>query len=189
MYGCLSWACSGTTRRMRNRPFDAVLLRRDGGNWEVPPGGWASQEDHERVLRAVIRAVWPDREPTWPAFLEGGGGAPHHGCGCQQMAPPGFAQRPHPVALPPAEPATAAAPAPTKATTQVTAAPRPPRRWARGAGEGTVPREAPTRGAGPRDPHPPTVRRGGGARATSSGGGDGGNECEGRPTAPQPTNR
>ena len=38
------------------------------------PGGWAAPEDHERVLRAVIRAAWPNREPTWPAFLEGGAG-------------------------------------------------------------------------------------------------------------------
>ena len=72
VYGWLSWACSGTTRWMRNRPFDAVLLRRDGGNQEVPLGGWAAPEDHDRVLWAVVRAVWPDREPTWPAFLEGG---------------------------------------------------------------------------------------------------------------------
>ena len=72
VYEWLSWASSGTTRGMRNRTFDAVLLRRDGGNQEVPPGGWAAPEDHERVLRAVIRAAWPDREPTWPAFLEGG---------------------------------------------------------------------------------------------------------------------
>ena len=72
VYGWWSWACSGTTRGMRNRPFDAVLLRRDRGNREVPPGGWTAPEDHERVLRAVIRAAWPDREPTWPAFLEGG---------------------------------------------------------------------------------------------------------------------
>ena len=34
------------------------------------PGGWAAPEDHERVLWSVIRAAWPDREPTWPAFLE-----------------------------------------------------------------------------------------------------------------------
>ena len=72
VYGWLSWACSGTTRGMRNRPFDAVLLRRDGGNQEVPPGGWAAPEDHKRVLGAAIRAAWPDREPTRPAFLEGG---------------------------------------------------------------------------------------------------------------------
>ena len=57
---------------MRNRPFNAVLLRRDERNREVPPGGVAAPEDHERVLRSVIRAVWPDREPTWPASLEGG---------------------------------------------------------------------------------------------------------------------
>ena len=72
VYRWLSWACSGTTRGRGNRPFDAVLLRRDGGNREVPPGGWAAPEDHERVLRAVIRAAWPHRGPAWPAFLEGG---------------------------------------------------------------------------------------------------------------------
>ena len=72
VYGWLSWANQGTSRRSRNRPFDAVLLRRDGGNREAPLGGWAAPEDHERVLRSVIRAAWPDREPTWPAFLEGG---------------------------------------------------------------------------------------------------------------------
>ena len=72
VYGWLCWANQGTSRRSRNRPFDAVLLQRDGGNREVPPGGWAAPENHERVLRSVIRAAWPDREPTWPAFLEGG---------------------------------------------------------------------------------------------------------------------
>ena len=72
VYGWLGWASSGTTRGMRNRPFNALLLRRDGGNREVPPGRWMAQEDHERVLWAVIRARWPDREPTWLAFLEGG---------------------------------------------------------------------------------------------------------------------
>ena len=72
VYGWLSWASSGTTRGMRNRPFDAVLLCRDGGNREVPPGGWAAPEDHERILRTVIRAAWPDRAPTWPAFMEEG---------------------------------------------------------------------------------------------------------------------
>ena len=72
VYGWLTWACLRTTRGMRNRPFDAVLLLRDGGNREVPPGGSAAPEDDERVLRSVIRRAWPDREPTWPAFLEGG---------------------------------------------------------------------------------------------------------------------
>ena len=33
--------------------------------------GWVAREDNERVLRAVIRAGWPDQELTWPAFLEG----------------------------------------------------------------------------------------------------------------------
>ena len=72
VYGWLCWAIQGTTRGLRNRPSDAVLLRRDGGNREVAPGGWAAPEDHERVLRSVIWAAWPDREPTWTAFLEGG---------------------------------------------------------------------------------------------------------------------
>ena len=72
VYGWLSWASSETTRGMRNRPFDAVLLWRDGGHREVPPGRWATPEDHERVLRSVIWTAWPDCEPTWPAFLEGG---------------------------------------------------------------------------------------------------------------------
>ena len=72
VYGWLSWACSGTTRGMRNKPSDAVLLQREEGNQEVPWRGWTAPEDHERVLWAVIWAAWPDREPTWPAFLEGG---------------------------------------------------------------------------------------------------------------------
>ena len=72
VYGWLSWANQGTTRGMRNRPFDAVLLWWDGGNREVPPVGGAAPEDHRRVLRSVIRAAWPDRVPTWTAFLEGG---------------------------------------------------------------------------------------------------------------------
>ena len=66
--GCAHGSATGRGRW----PFDAMLLRRDGGNREVPPGGWAAPEDHERVLRSVIRAAWPDRGPTWPAFLEGG---------------------------------------------------------------------------------------------------------------------
>ena len=60
VYGWLNWATSGY---MRKRPFDAVLLWRDGGNREVPPGGWVAREDHDRFLQAVIRAGWPDREP------------------------------------------------------------------------------------------------------------------------------
>ena len=46
------------------------------------------------------------------SFPGGGGGAPHHGSGCQQLAPPSFAQRPHPLVLPLAKTATAAAEAP-----------------------------------------------------------------------------
>ena len=69
VHGWRSWDTSGY---MRNRPFDTVLLWRNGVNQDVPPGGWVAQEDHERVLRAVIRAKCPDREPGWPAFPEGG---------------------------------------------------------------------------------------------------------------------
>ena len=72
VYGWLSLATSGTTRGLRNRPFDAVLLRRDRGNWEVPLGGQVPREEHKRVLRAVLRAGWPHRGLTWPAFLKGG---------------------------------------------------------------------------------------------------------------------
>ena len=42
VYGWLCWANQGTTRGLRNRPFDAVLFRRDGGNREVPPRGVGS---------------------------------------------------------------------------------------------------------------------------------------------------
>ena len=30
-----------------------------------------AHDHHKKVLPAVIRAGWPDREPGWPAFLEG----------------------------------------------------------------------------------------------------------------------
>ena len=41
VYGSLSWATSGTTRGLRNQPFDTVRPWRDGGDREVPPGaGW-----------------------------------------------------------------------------------------------------------------------------------------------------
>ena len=62
----------GDHQGVEERDFDAVLLRRDGGNREVPPGLWTAPEDHERVLWSVIWAAWPHRGPTWPAFLEGG---------------------------------------------------------------------------------------------------------------------
>ena len=42
-----------------------------GGTGETAkyPGGWVARDDHEGVLRAGVRAGWPDRGPTWPAFL------------------------------------------------------------------------------------------------------------------------
>ena len=72
VYGWLYWATSGTTRGLRNRALGAVLFRRDGGNQDVPPRQSVARKDHEGALRAVIQAGWPDREPTWPAFLERG---------------------------------------------------------------------------------------------------------------------
>ena len=174
VYGWLSWATSGTTRGLRNRAFDAVLLRRDGGNREVHPGGGGvAREDQERVLRAVIWAGWPDREPTWPAFPDGGGGAPRHGRGGQQLAAPGPAHRPHPLALPPEEPAAAAAPTPTQAAAQVTDTPGDngpapsmpgpgPQATDTGGGERTNGAGHPPGRPGPPDPerppHPAAVR-------------------------------
>ena len=112
-----------------------------GGPREGPPGG---------DLGGVAR------QRADVARLPGGGGsAPHHRCGRQQRAPLGLAQRPHPLALPPAEPATATAPTPTQAATQVTATPRRPERQARESGRGTVPWGAPPGGAGPPNPRPP----------------------------------
>ena len=172
VYGWLSWANKGTTRGLRNRPFDAVLLRRDRGNREVPPGGWAAPEEHERVLRSVIWAVWPDRGPTWPAFLEGGAVLPitdadvnnwlsralrsalAHWCYRRRNPPP---------------------PQPKQAAAQVTAQTADARMW---GGE-----------LGPPTHAPPTVRRDERARATSRGREGGDNEHAGEPTAPQPTNR
>ena len=58
-----------------------------------------------------------------------GSGTPHHGCRRQQLAPPGLAQRPRPLALPPAQPAATTTPAPTQAAAQVTAQTANARRW------------------------------------------------------------
>ena len=97
-----------------------------------------------------------------------GSGTPHHGRGRQQLAPSGPAQRPRPLALPPAQPAAATASAPTQAAEQVTALTADARK---GGGE-----------LGPPTHAPPTIRRDGGARGRE--GGD--NERGGEPTALQP---
>ena len=117
------------------------VLGRPGGPRDGPPGGDSGGLARQRADRAGLPG--------------GGGGEPHHGCGHQQLAPPGVAQRPHPLALPPAEPATATAPTPTQAATQVTATPRQPRQWAREGGRGTVPRDAPPRRSRAPRPTPP----------------------------------
>ena len=88
------------------------------------------------------------------------------------LTPPGLAQRPCPLALPPAQPATATARAPTQAAAQVTAQTADAREWGR---ELSPPTHA-----------PPTIRHDGAARATSRGREGGDNEREGgtyRPAA------
>ena len=106
---------------------------------------------------------------------ERGDGAPHHGCRRQQLAPPGLAQCPRQLALPPAQPAAATAPAPTQAAAQVTAQTADARKW---GGE-----------LGPPTHAPPTVRHDAEERATSRGREGGDNERGGEQAAPQPANR
>ena len=91
VYGWLCWANQGTSRRSRNRPFDAVLLRRDGGHREAPPGGVGGTRG-PREGPQVSDPGGVARQGADVAGLPGGGsGAPHHGCGRQQLAPPGSA--------------------------------------------------------------------------------------------------
>ena len=132
--------------------------------------GWAAPEDHERVLRSVIRAAWPNREPTWPAFQEGGAVLRLTDADANNWPPPGLAQRPRPLGLPPAQPAAATAPAPTQAAAQVTAQTADARN---SGGE-----------LGPPTHAPPTVRRDEGVRATSRGREDGDNERGGGTCCP-----
>ena len=91
VYGWLCWANQGTSRRSRNRPFDALLLRRDGGNREVPPGGVGGPRGPQEGPQ-VSDPGGMARQGADVAGLPGrGSGAPHHGCGRQGLAPPGFA--------------------------------------------------------------------------------------------------
>ena len=155
VYGWSCWANQGTTRGLTNRPFDAVLLRRDGGNRLVPPGGVGSPRG-PREGPQVSDLGGVARQGADVAGLPGrGSGTPHHGCQRQQLAAPGLAQRPRPLALLPAQPAAATASAPTQAAAQVTAQTADARKWGGGLGPPTH--------------APPTVRCDGGARATSRG--------------------
>ena len=56
-------------------------------------------------------------------FSGGGGGTPRHGRGGQQLATPGPAHRPHPLALPPEELSAEADPAHTQVAAHMTATP------------------------------------------------------------------
>ena len=120
MYGWLNWATSGY---QGYRPFDAVLLRRDGGNREVPPGARMARENHQKGPPGCdLRGM--SRTGAGAAGFPGGGqGTLRHGRVGQCLAAPGPARRPHPLALPPEEPATAATPAAAKVEAQVTAGP------------------------------------------------------------------
>ena len=158
-----SWATSGTTRGLRNRPFDAVLLRRDWGNRELPPGGPVAWEDQEGVLRAVIGAGWRDGGPDGVGFPGRGGSTPRHGRRGQCLATPGPAHRPQPLAPLPEEPATAAA-ANGGAGDRQAQQQWPDARWAEvptpdsehaGVGAGRQPGAPPWAGPGPPDPEPP----------------------------------
>ena len=175
VYGWLCWANQGTTRGLRNLPFDAVLLRRHTGNREVPIGGLGSPRGPREGPQVSDPGSVARQEADVAGLPGRGSGTPHHGCGRQQLAPSGFAQRPRRLALPPAQPATATAAAPTQATAQVMAQTADARKW---GGE-----------LGPPTHAPPTVRRDEGARATSGGGESRDNERGGKPTAPQPANR
>ena len=169
---------------MRNRPFDAVLLRWDGGNQEVPLGGWAAPEDHQSVLRAVgsgRRGLTESRRsrPSWR------GGQ----CSASRMRTPTTGS-----------PGLCTTPSPTGATAGGTRHCHSPNRHTSGdagegpdGGRGTVGggqcRGAPpAAGPGPPTHAPPTVQHDGGACATSHGRKGGGNERKGGPTAWQPTN-
>ena len=84
-------------------------------------------------------------------FLGEAGGAPRHGRGGQQLAPPGPTHCPQALALPPEEPAAAVAPPLTQAAAQVTAAPsgNGPVRRAQGGGGRIVPQDTHLAGPGP----------------------------------------
>ena len=175
MYGWLSWANQGTTRGLSNRPFDPVLLRRDGRKPGGTPGGMGRPTGPREGPQVSDPGGVARQAANVAGLPERGSGTPHHGRGSQQLAPPGLAQRPRPLALPPAQPATATAPAPAQALAQVTAQTADARKW---GGE-----------LGPPTHAPHTIRRDGGARATSRGREGRDSERGGEPTAPQPANR
>ena len=79
VYGGLGWASLGTTRGMRNRPFDAVLLRRDGGNREVPPGGVGGPGGPQEGPPVSDPGGVARQRADVAGLPGGGGGALHHG--------------------------------------------------------------------------------------------------------------
>ena len=122
VYGGLSWATSGTTRGLRNRPSHVVLLRSTGGTKKYPRGGGAGVPQKGPLGRDLGGLARPGAGMA--GFPGSGGGAPRRGRGGQRPAAPGPADRSRPLALPPQEPAAAAAPAPTQTEAQVTAEPK-----------------------------------------------------------------
>ena len=98
----------------------------------------------------MIRAGWPDRKPTWLPFLEWGTVLRVTDAEPKNWLPRALRSvlthwRYRGGTL------AAAAPAPTQAAAQVTAAPGGdgPERWARGGGEGPLTRDARPAGLGP----------------------------------------
>ena len=122
----------------------------------------------------MIRAAWPDREPTWPAFLEGGAVLRITDADANKWLPRalrsalawGYHRR---NLLPPQ--------------------PQPPHKRRRRWRPRRRTRESGGGSRGPPTHAPPTVRRDEGARATSRGREGGDNERRGEPTAPQPAKR
>ena len=165
VYGWLSWA----NQDHQGDEEPALECRAPPEGWRKPrgsPGGVGSPRG-PREGPQVSDLGGVGKQGADVAGLPGrGSGAPHHGCGHQQLGPLGLAQRPRQRALPPAQPAAATAPAPTQAAAQMTAQTADARK------EGG--------GAGPPDPRPPcrygvTKERapppaGGRAETTSAGG-------------------
>ena len=128
--------CSGGTERTRR----------------YPPGGMGGPGGPREGPRSVIRAAWPDSQPTWPAFQEGKAVLRITDADLKQLAVPGLAQRPHALAPPWAKPATATAPDPKQEAAQVTAQTTGAREWGADSAAGPPP---PWRSRAPQPTPPP----------------------------------
>ena len=128
----------------------------------------------------MIRAAWPNRDPTWTAFLEGGAVLRIMDADADNWLPRALRNAPSHWRYN-AKPATAAAPTPTQAAAQVTAQTTGGREWVGDSAAGRPPR----RSRAPR-PTPPPLYSDREARATSRGRESGDNERGGNPLPPSP---